>query len=86
MTEVITFMEKLLEEMSDVSWCISEITEYKETLTDGKGFVAELPSGSTYEKQDDYYIEQIQHGDDWFSGTIIYPITATKALTIHYNC
>jgi len=86
MTEVITFMEKLLEEMQDVSWCVGGTTDYKETIEDGKGLVAELPDGGTFKRQEDYYIEQIQRGDDWFSGTIIYPITDTKALIIHYDC
>jgi len=85
MTEVITFMEKLLEEMSDVSWCVTGITDFKEVKENDEVY-AELADGSAFTKQDDYYIGQVQHGDDWYSGTIIYPITDTKALTIHYDC
>lgn len=85
MTEVIKFMEKLLEEMQDTSWSILEITDYKETIEDG-GLVAKLPNGETYRYQGEYFIEEIKTDDDCYSGKIIYPITDKKALVIEYDC
>lgn len=84
MEQTIEFINELIEKMSDVNWNISEVVEFKEVEEDGELY-AELNDGSTFEKQDDYYITQTQHGDDWFSGTIIYPITEGKALKIHYD-
>lgn len=85
MEQAIEFLNNLIEKLSDVSWSISEIVEFKE-VTEGEEIYAELSDGSTFEKQDDWYITQIQHGDDWFSGTIIYPITDSKAALINYSC
>lgn len=85
MEEVVKFFEKLSEAMSDVTWSVSGMTNYKE-VTESENVYAELPDGSTFNKQDEYYLEQTQYGEDCFSGTVIYPITEDKAVIIHYDC
>jgi hypothetical protein len=85
MEKVIKFLEELIEEMNDTSWRMGTITDYKEITKDDDTY-AELPNGSIYEKQDDWYITQTHHGEDWYSGTIIYPITESKAVIIYYDC
>ncbi|MBG9453388.1 hypothetical protein ABE61_04700 [Lysinibacillus sphaericus] len=85
MQQTSDYINGLIEELSDVSWGISAIVDYKEVKEDDDVY-AELTDGSTFKKHDDYYIQQTQHGDDWFSGTIIYPINENKALQINYSC
>ena len=85
MEKTVEFLNKVIEEFSDVTWGISRIENFKE-IVDGEAVYAKLEDGSTFDKQDDFYIHQTQHGDDWFSGTIIYPITDNQALVIHYSC
>lgn len=79
------YITELVESLEDVNWCIKSVVEFKRVREDDE-FYAELEDGSRFEEQDNYYIQQIQHGDDWFSGTIIYPITENKAVLIHYDC
>ncbi|MFZ7945716.1 hypothetical protein [Neobacillus sp. 19] len=85
MNEVVKFLENIIEDMNDINWCIVGLTDYKE-VTGVEEVYAELPDGSIFDKQDDYYLHQVQHGDDFYSGTIIYPITDNKAVIIHYDC
>lgn len=85
MEEVVKFFEKLSEDMNGLTWSVSGLTDYKE-VTENDNAYAELSDGSTFDKQDDYYLYQVQHGEDYFSGTIIYPITEDKAIIIHYDC
>lgn len=85
MKETIKYLEKLIEDMSDCSWGIQEIVEYREIEEDETKY-AELADGSLYKKQDDLYIHQTQGGEDYFYGTIIYPLTEKQALRIYYDC
>lgn len=85
MEQVMDFLKTLMEKLEDVNWSFSEIVEYKEVEEDEKIY-AELSNGLTLDKQDDWYINQSQHGEDFFSGIIIYPLIYNKGLLIHYSC
>lgn len=85
MEQTISFLTGLIDELSDVTWNIINVVDYKE-IEEDEIIYAELENGSTFKKEDDYYIDQIQHGEDSFSGTVIYPITENKALQIWYCC
>lgn len=86
MNEIVTFFEKLSDKLSEATeWNITKMVDYKEVI-DGDMVYAEIRGNYVFAKEDDWYISQEQHGEDSYSGIIIYPITDTKALFINYFC
>lgn len=82
---IIQFMESLIEDMGDMVWHVVTIENYKEVRCEDGTVYAELSDGSRFEKQDDIYIHQMQgFFEDDYSGTVIKPITDSKALVVHY--
>lgn len=83
---IIQFMESLIEDMGDMTWTVVTIENYKEVRCEDDTIYAELSDGSRFEKQDNIYIHQMQgFFEDDYSGTVIKPITDSKALVVHYT-
>jgi hypothetical protein len=83
--EIVKFFERITEDMEGINWHIVGLTSFIEVVENDLIY-AELPNGYTYDKQDDYYLHQTQHGEDYFTGTIIYPIAKEKAVIVEYDC
>ncbi|WDF02916.1 hypothetical protein [Shouchella hunanensis] len=86
MENVIQFMQSLFDDMDDIHWHIVGMADYEEVEEDGL-FYAKVKDYGEYEKQDKIYIQQTTgySGDD-YSGTIIKPITDSKALVVQFSC